>query len=558
MLLLAAFSQNGSAQRNRSRQLNFDFNTTNLPAGTTLHEQAYIGSDGTLENGCLHLTDPQSGTSGQFRIPNIGEGMTVTRMQIQWRSWIGGGEGADGYSLNWGTDLPKTPGYANPGEEGAGSGLSVTVDTFDNGDDLVGLDIRWQSNVVASVAVPPSALRKDDFVEATLTVSETGLVTLNYDSRTLTVQLTNWLGITRGDIVLGARTGAYSDRHWIDDLEIHPEGANPGTYAGLYYDEGNWQHTNSGSINLKVTPLGAYSGSLSTGGTKLPFTGQFDLFTLTSLAQVTLPGGPATTLHLAFDGNDTITGSVSNEVWDVPLTALRQVWDKKRNPATNHVGRYVFAVFNPPGGPTVPGGAGYGTVVVDAAGGVKFAGVLGDGTKVSQKTFLSQLGEWPIYIATHGGKGSFQGWTQAENSDGNEAELGWFKQPGASSPIYPGGFSVHPNSTVAPYTPPALGERILPFFVGEAVFNYDGDGTSLNFGLTRNNQFIDLGAGDYLIAAKFAPKTGLFNGTLTFSGNGTRIKFGGVALAAEEIGVGHFLGPDQSGLVTLSALAGSP
>jgi hypothetical protein len=258
----------------------------------------------------------------------------------------------------------------------------VTVDTFDNaGNDIVGLEIRWKTNVVASLAVSSGDLRPNTFVNVSFTVDEDGEATLNYDGRILTAQLTGWAGITKGNLLFSARTGGFEDCHWIDDLSVSPQGVTPGTYTGLFRDSGNWQHTNSGSINLKVTPKGAYSGALVLGGTKLPFTGQFDLFEYTSRTQVTPPGGLPITIDLGFDNTDTIEGIASNGVWQATLSASRLVWDKKRKPATNHAGQYVFLV---PGESVGPAGSGYGTLTVDAAGGVKFAGVLGDGSKGSQ------------------------------------------------------------------------------------------------------------------------------------------------------------------------------
>lgn len=551
---MAASILNISAQ-SVSRRLFFDFDTDVLPGGATLHGSAYIGPDGFEEDdSVLHLTDAVDFSFGHLRVPNIGEGMTVTVMEIRWRSLVGMGFGADGYSVNWARDLPRTPVAGNPaGEEGGGSGLTVTVDTFDNSSqsatEVVGLEIRWKTNIVAELAVPLDELRGDGFVDASLTVTADGLVTYEYGEHTLTAQLEDWQGIARGDIILSARTGGFADQHWIDDLEIHPQGVNPGNYAGLFLDGENWQHTNSGAINLKVTPAGAYSGFIVFRGARLPVSGRFDLFTLTSETQVTPPGGPALSVSLGFDNNSVIEGVIGNEIWTAPIQAVIQVWDKKRNPATNHAGQYVLVVNRETGG---PGGFGYGTVTVDLAGGVKFAGVLGDGTKVVHKTVLGAGGEWPVYISAYAGRGSFQGWIQVGNSEVTNEELAWFKEPGVPGLLYPDGFTVYPETFISPYTPPAAGQRILPFFVGEAVFTISEDGFATQFGLTIDNKFINLGAEG--LTVKFVPKSGLFSGTITDSDSGARVKFGGVVFAPESVAVGHFLGSTESGSVELRGL----
>ena len=94
-------------------QIFFDFSNNQAPSGTELFGNARIADDGTGLNQCLHLTDTIAATNGHFRISNLGDGKVVKAATIQWRSLIGGGEGggADGYSLNWATNLPATPSY---------------------------------------------------------------------------------------------------------------------------------------------------------------------------------------------------------------------------------------------------------------------------------------------------------------------------------------------------------------------------------------------------------------------------------------------------------------
>lgn len=553
LLFPATFVPNLSADQIDTGRLQFDFNRTNLPPGASLFDHAYIGDDGSGLNGCLHLTDPGVASSGHLKLSNIGEGMNVTRLQIQWRSLIGGGSGADGYSINWANDLPKAPVYANPGEEGAGSGITVAVDTYENGvDDILGLALIWKTNVVGTLGISVDNLRRNTFVNASLTVDETGLATVDYDGLTLNAQLDGWTGITKGNLIISGRTGDLDDRHWIDELDVAPRGVMPGTYAGLFHDSENWQHTNSGSVNLKVTPKGTYSGALVLGGAKLAFTGQFDRFERTSQAHVIPTGGLPITIDLEFTSNDSIQGTVSNEVWQTSLAAERLVWNTKTKPATSHVGQYSFAVESN------PVGFGYGTASVDLAGKLKFTGILGDGSKVSQQTFVGPTGDWNIYLSTHAGKGSFQGRMSAVNVETNHGELAWFKPSTSLGTIYPGAFEIYPDTYVAPYTPPSPGQRVLPFSFGQAIFAYGPGGAASHFGLTINNQFVDLGTNHLTI--KFAPKTGLVTGSVVDPVNLGIVKFGGVVFTPQSAVVGHFLESDLNGSVLLMAAepAGSP
>ena len=83
---------------------------------------------------------------------------------------------------------------------------------------------------------------------------------------------------------------------------------------------------------------------------------------------------------------------------------------------------------------TQPGGDGYGTAAVDAAGNLRFSGTLGDGTKISPVTFLSASGQWPFYSSLYSGKGSILGWLtfSSETNTDVSGPLNWFKLPQAA------------------------------------------------------------------------------------------------------------------------------
>jgi hypothetical protein len=213
--------------------------TTNLPPGTVLNPNAvpagYIGDDGT-GNSVLHITDAANSLNGNCFIPNQLGGGTLDRLHAHWRSLTGGGAGggADGWSFNWAPDLT---GASTGGEEGAGTGLSVTVDTFDNGfPDIVGIEISWKGVNLASMPLPKdnsaTGIRKNVFVEDDLTVSPGGFVTWNHDGQVLTASIPGFgPGIAGGGFLFAGRTGGANDNQWIDDLciNIDPCLCNPFT-----------------------------------------------------------------------------------------------------------------------------------------------------------------------------------------------------------------------------------------------------------------------------------------------------------------------------------------
>jgi hypothetical protein len=172
----------------------------------------------------LKLTDAND--PGGFGGWAVGPFPTATyeSMTASWKSRVGGGGGggADGYSFNVGTDLSDN----FTGEEGTGTGLSVTVDTFDNGGGEVGIEIKWKGERVAFQAIPKdddgsgNYLRKDTFVNANVNVDPSGLATFVYDGNTITAQLSGYTGIRANQFNFGARTGGANDNQWIDDLSI--------------------------------------------------------------------------------------------------------------------------------------------------------------------------------------------------------------------------------------------------------------------------------------------------------------------------------------------------
>jgi hypothetical protein len=544
-------------------QLKFNFESGELPPDTSLFGNARFADDGSGANSCLHLTDPINTSFGQFLVANVGNGKNVREIDIRWRSLIGAGTGggADGYSLNWATDLPATPDYANPGEEGVGSGLTVTVDTFDNGGGEAmgggapGIELRWNSNVVAFAPIPKddpgggqAFLRRNRFVDAQVTVDAKGLASFTYDNVSITAMLEDWKGIKGGGILLGARTGGGNDRHWIDDLQITTGLFSSGVFNGLFSEAGGIRHDHSGFFNLALNSRGKFSGYVVLAGKRHAIKGVFNLETLLAEVTIVRPGTTTATVELALIDKNTIRGIVSDGVWTAALEADRRVWDKKTNPAERYSGRYT-AVLTSASGVSFPNGFGYAMVNVDPAGGVTFAGALGDGTKAAQKVAVSRNGRWPFFVAAYKGQGSILGWITINNAGVRSAGVAWTKKPGVTGPRYPNGFVFAPALIVAPYTPPPRGTRIIDLSTGAVEFGLSDLAAPFvsEFALTPENKVVDLS--DHRLSISFATKTGLFKGSVVEPGDGAKVKFTGAVYQPAQAGFGFYLGPTRSGSV---------
>ena len=350
--------------------------------------------------------------------------------------------------------------------------------------------------------------------------------------------------------MLGARTGGANDRHWIDDLQITTGLFTAGVFNGLflYYEDRQIRHEASGFVGLKLTPRGTYSGYLLLAGVRYPLKGAFDLATLSTRLELPRPGSTTLKVELTLENKDAIRGVVSDGIWSASLEADRQVWDKKVNKAGQYAGQYT-TLLRAGSGPSEPNGFGYGTLTVDPAGGIKFLGSLGDGTKVTQKVTVSRRGMWPLYLPSYKGQGSVIGWIPVSNTDEGRGSVVWTKKSGVPGPLYPNGFILNSVFYVGPYTPPPAGTRIINITTDQVEFGGNDIAAPFvsEFALTPENKVVDLSANR--LSIKFATKNGLFTGTVIEPGGGAKIKFSGVVYQPEDVAAGLVIG-----LTTTSAV----
>jgi hypothetical protein len=149
---------------------------------------------------------------------------TIKALNASWQTLLNGpiGNAADGFSFNVGRNV----GFPVAAEEGGNNGLSVTVDTFDNGGAEVGIEVRWNGVQLGFTRVPPgnihgpAELEKNVFVNANVAVSASGFVTFNYDTYSVGAQIPNYSGIVANQYVFAARTGGAAEDAWIDNVCI--------------------------------------------------------------------------------------------------------------------------------------------------------------------------------------------------------------------------------------------------------------------------------------------------------------------------------------------------
>ena len=204
------------------------------PTGSLLFGNA--APNGTITNGVLHLTDAVNGAYGAFYTPPIAA--PIESYSIHFNALVGGGTccgdpttggattTADGFSANIAGDLPIPAAYGSPGEEGAGTGLSILFDTWDNGGgEAPAIDLAWKGAIMTSVHTqvaqsPDPTL--DVFKAVTIDVTADGLCTVTFDGTNIFdhVPLPGYAPAVNLRLGFGARTGGANENHWIDDLNV--------------------------------------------------------------------------------------------------------------------------------------------------------------------------------------------------------------------------------------------------------------------------------------------------------------------------------------------------
>lgn len=220
-----------------SPQLVYDFNS-GTPAGAQLGgNTAFVDSFGGVgDSGVLKLTTSANDQSGTFLSPLIQEGAQL--LEFTFAADILGGNGtsgdppgslpADGYSINIANDLPLTP----PGdyEAGAGSGITITVDTYDNTDnnpyvepnEAPSVDVRYKGQVVASKLFPVAFVNSGTFAQMLFRVKENGVMDLAFGDTVVfqDLQLPAFAPMSGLRISMYARTGGANASYWFDNVQL--------------------------------------------------------------------------------------------------------------------------------------------------------------------------------------------------------------------------------------------------------------------------------------------------------------------------------------------------
>lgn len=219
--LVAAVALLGAQTRLQAGSFITDFNS-GLPTNSTVFGSATISTNGGFTNsGCLKLTTAVNSQNASFIITNdLDSGIPIVSFATRFKLLIGGGNGADGFSFNFAPNLPMN----TIGVEGAGSGLTVEFDTYNNGfpDTAPAIDIKVGGSEIATAFY--HGLRTGTFVDVVIQLNPDNTLSVAYDGNyiytNLNLATSGYVPAAGSLFGLGAATGGVNDNHWVDNLSI--------------------------------------------------------------------------------------------------------------------------------------------------------------------------------------------------------------------------------------------------------------------------------------------------------------------------------------------------
>jgi hypothetical protein len=321
-----------------------------------------------------------------------------------------------------------------------------------------------------------------------------------------------------------------------------------GTYYGLFYDTNGVTATNAGYVTITTTEKGHFSARLLLQGTGLAASGTF---TNGHTSRPIHRGSVTYTLSLQLDDTgNVITGQLTGAGRTAELEADRFTFNARTN-VYSGAGTYNFLIPPPEDVTNAPSGSGFGIALVGANGSVSAAGWLADGTKFTQRTFVSPQGFWPFYAAPYSGRGIVLSWQQfASNHVGGE--LIWIKQPNVHNKAYPGGFTNDVMVSGSKFTAAAAGSPVVDWPNGRAQLILSGAGIGIHtneVSIDAKNRITNLGG--LPLNLNVIPSSGAFRGSVRDTGAGRTITIQGLLLQDSNAGAGYFLNQNQAGAVYL-------
>lgn len=317
----------------------------------------------------------------------------------------------------------------------------------------------------------------------------------------------------------------------------------------------------AGACTFAVNASGSFTATISIAGTTSRVTGRFgqDGDVLIRLAKANL----TYRFVLASGPHPTINGTVSAIARAYTFRAQRAGFHATKHPFLEK-GSYTFVLQPGSAISTAPAGTGIGTLKVDAAGKVRLAGRLADGTPFSQGSTLAESAlaplnlttSWPFYCSPYKKSGFAAG--QAAFQTDSPSLVGkvlWKKPTNAKGGHYGTQIATTVTLNGDKFIPGSsstfilkAGARALTLAAGDLSTEIDKTAT-----LTAPKLFGITPLGDDKVLLSVDPKSGLLKGSFIHPKSKTKVDVQAVALQEQDFVSGYFLGPTESGSLTITA-----
>ena len=206
----------------------------------------------------------------------------------------------------------------------------------------------------------------------------------------------------------------------------------------------------------------------------------------------------------------------------------------------------------------LPGGHGAAAVTVSSTGTVSVNGILGDGTVLTESTFVSQQGQWPLYAKLYSSKGILIGWMTFTNDTASDLAgvISWIKPGITGTKIYPNGFNWPYDSETNNAFGSVFTNRtpLLSWTNGVAILENGNLAQSISNGLVIGTGGKVTGTNKLsMTITTTGIKAGLFKGSVINPASGKAVPVNGALLQKQDAGFGSFPGTNQTGSVLLEA-----
>jgi uncharacterized repeat protein (TIGR03803 family) len=329
-----------------------------------------------------------------------------------------------------------------------------------------------------------------------------------------------------------------------------------GSYAGLASQGG----PNLGLLTVSVTPQRLLTARLTIANASYPFRGT--LRADGTFNGKTRMGALLLTSTMAIDASvPDISGTFTATVHGLSQTysALANLLGKFTATALPHgmIGAYTMVLpMLSATDSTTPNFPGYGTMTVEASGGVAVTGRMGDGAPFAAVGQLDADGKTcaifsPLYAT--GNRGSLAGNIVFESSTESDCDgqLDWIRPAQPGGQYYPGGFVLSVDLLSAKYVAPPLQSGTAAFTLGGG--NLPDAAITDSLQVFSNNTVTITGSNQGGVTLTLTPATGTFGGKFHFPATGKLTPYGGVIYEKpDRAGYGIFMGTDQSGGVGIT------